>query len=323
MKGRRVLVTGMGGELGSLVASMAERTDWAGDILGFDVDPPRRNLQRSRFVRVGPTETDRISELIADFNPHVILHVGVWEPHARLSTDQAEECTESVAKAVFTAAHAAEALETAVVRSGICIYGAGAWSPGIAVESTPVRPTTTFGRMCAVIEQQAMELRIAKGVNVCTLRLAPVLGAHVPSPLGRLLRLPAVPFDLVTNPGFSVVEDHDAATAFMLGAQRDADGVVNIVANGAISVMRAVSIGRRAPMPTFGPAWWLARQVSNAAGAPIPDHVAELLTKGRMAASNEAAHLLRFAPSHTTNEVIHRLYQWPTVERIPARRQVA
>ena len=100
MKGRRVLVTGMGGELGSLVASMAERTEWAGDILGFDVDPPRRNLQRSRFVRVGATDVDRITELVAGFNPHVILHVGVWEPHARLTTDQAEECTESVAKAV-------------------------------------------------------------------------------------------------------------------------------------------------------------------------------------------------------------------------------
>ena len=44
---------------------------------------------------------------------------------------------------------------------------------------------------------------------------------------------------------------------------------------------------------------------------------------GRLAASNEAAHLLRFAPSHTTTQVIERLYQWPTVERIPARKQVA
>ena len=323
MKGRRVLVTGMGGELGSLVASMAERTEWAGDILGFDVDPPRRNLQRSRFVRVGATETERIAELVAGFNPHVILHVGVWEPHARLSTDEARACTESVAKAVFSAAHAAESLETAVVRSGICIYGSNSWSPEIAVESTPVNPTSTYGHMCAVIEEQATDLRIAKGVNVCTLRLAPVLGAHVPSPLGRLLRLPAVPVHGITNPGFTVVEDRDAATAFMLGAERDADGVVNIVANGAISVLRALSIGRRVPVPAFGPAWWFARRMSTVAGAPVPDHVAELLQRGRMAASNEAAHLLRFAPSHTTNQVIRRLYQWPSVERIPARMQVA
>jgi uncharacterized protein YciW len=63
--------------------------------------------------------------------------------------------------------------------------------------------------------------------------------------------------------------------------------------------------------------------MSSLAGAPVPDHVAELLEKGRLAASNEAAHLLRFAPAHSTTQVIERLYQWPGVERIPARRQVA
>ena len=46
----------MGGELGSLVASMTERTEWAGDILGFDVDPPRRNLKQAKFVRVSATD---------------------------------------------------------------------------------------------------------------------------------------------------------------------------------------------------------------------------------------------------------------------------
>lgn len=323
MKGRRVLITGMGGELGSLVASNVERSEWAGDILGFDVDPPRRHLTRSRFVRVAPIEHDRIAELISQFNPHVLLHVGVWEPHARLNTAQAEECTELVAKAVFDAAHQTDSLESVVVRSGIEIYGRGSYSPDIAVESTPIGPNTTYGRMCQIIEEQATELRTARGVNVCTLRLAPVLGAHVPSPLGRLLRLPAIPYYGIGNPIFSVVEDRDAATAFLQAAERNADGVVNIVANGAISMLRATSIGKRVPLPSFGPGWWMAKNVSAIAGAPMPDHVADLIQHGRLAASNEAAHLLRFAPRHSTTEVIRHLYEWPSVERIPARLQVA
>lgn len=323
MKGRRVLVTGMGGELGSLVASMVERTDWAGEILGFDVDPPRRLLTRSVFHRVDPTEDELISSLIVDFNPHVILHVGVWEPDARLGTGQAAQCTESVAKSVFNAAHAVPALESVVVRSGIEIYGRSSHSPGIAVESSPIDPDTTYGRMCRTIEQQAAELRTARGVNVCVLRLAPVLGPHVPSPLGRLLRLPAVPYRGIHNPVFCVVEDHDAATAFVEGAARDADGVVNIAANGAISMLRATSIGRRIPVPSIGPAWWVAGRVTAMAGAPIPDHVSDLLAHGRLAASNEAAHLLRFAPRHSTTQVVQRLYQWPSIERVPAKVPVA
>ncbi len=323
MKTRRVLITGMGGELGSLVASMVERTEWAGEILGFDVDPPRRLLSRSRFVRVKPHEHDRIETLIHDFNPHVLLHVGVWEPAARLATSEAKECTELVAKAVFDAAHQCESLETVVVRSGIEIYGPASYSPGIAVESSPIAPNTTYGHMCKTIEDQATDLRTSRGVNVCILRLAPVLGAHVPSPLGRLLRLPAIPYYGVGNPIFCVVEDHDAATAFIQAAQRDADGVVNIVANGAISMLRATMTGKRIPLPSFGPGWWLAKRTSTIAGAPMPDHVADLIQHGRLAASNEAAHLLRFAPRHSTVEVVRWLYEWPEIERIPARMQVA
>ncbi|MEN9792793.1 MAG: hypothetical protein RL330_871 [Actinomycetota bacterium] len=316
-------MTGMGGELGSLVASMAERAGWIGDVMGFDVDPPRRLLQRSRFVRVDPEDSGRIEHLVIDFDPHVILHVGVWEPHARLATDEARRCTEAVAKDVFDAAHRAPSLETVVVRSGIEIYGPGSHSPRIAVESTPPDPDTVYGAMCATIEAQAAELRTARGVNVCILRLAPVLGPHVPSPLGRLLRLPVVPVRGVHNPIFCVVEDHDAATAFIQAGERGADGTVNIVANGAISLLRAAAAGNRLPLPQFGPVWWMARQAAAGAGAPIPDHVDSLLRHGRLAASNEAAHLLRFAPRHSTVEVIERLYGWPAIERIPARVPVA
>ena len=323
MKGRRVLVTGMGGELGSLVASMIERTEWAGDIMGFDVDPPRRLFTRAQFHRVDPADHDRIATLVQEFDPHVLVHVGVWEPHARLATNEAELCTELVAKAVFDAAHQAESLETVVVRSGTEIYGRHAWSPEIAVESSPTDPNTVYGRMCRTIEAQATDLRTSRGVNVCTLRLAPVLGAHVPSPLGRILRLPAIPYYGLGNPIFSVVEDRDAATAFVQAAERDADGIVNIVANGAISMLRATTLGRRVPMPSFGPAWTLAQHASAFAGAPMPDHVADLIQHGRLAASNEAAHLLRFAPRHTTTEVVRFVYEWPSVERIPARVQVA
>jgi hypothetical protein len=88
-------------------------------------------------------------------------------------------------------------------------------------------------------------------------------------------------------------------------------------------MLRATAIGRRLPLPSFGPGWWLAQNASSFAGAPMPDHVADLIQHGRLAASNEAAHLLRFAPRHSTNEVVHRLYDWPSVERIPARQQVA
>ena len=53
--------------------------------------------------------------------------------------------------------------------------------------------------------------RRVRDVGVCALRYAPVVGSHVPSPLGRLLRLPAVPVPAFADPPFSLLHPDDAA----------------------------------------------------------------------------------------------------------------
>ena len=82
-RGRRVLVSGMGGDLGSRVAVHLEREPWVGELLGIDTDPPRRRLQRAEFHLASPQHHDRILALVNRFNPHVIVHMSVWEPFSR------------------------------------------------------------------------------------------------------------------------------------------------------------------------------------------------------------------------------------------------
>ena len=70
--GRRVLVSGMGGDLGSRVAVQLEHEDWVGELVGIDVDPPRRRLHRADFHLISPVEHDRTVETITAFDPHVV-----------------------------------------------------------------------------------------------------------------------------------------------------------------------------------------------------------------------------------------------------------
>jgi UDP-glucose 4-epimerase len=95
------------------------------------------------------------------------------------------------------------------------------------------------------------------------------------------------------------------------------------VAPGAITALRAIRRGGRLPVPLWGPDWAIARAASYLAGAPIPDHVIELMHRGRLADGSRAREVLELAPSATTTEVIDRLYSWPSVIHTPARRQVA
>src|SRR5207248_4904456 len=80
MTGVRVLVTGMGGELGTRVAQLIEQRDWASDVIGIDFVPPRRRLRRATFRRIDPRDPDRLRACVEEFAPNVVAHFGVYEP---------------------------------------------------------------------------------------------------------------------------------------------------------------------------------------------------------------------------------------------------
>lgn len=323
MGGRRVFVSGVGSELGTLVASLLETQDWVGELSGIDADPPRRRLNRTAFHRIHPDEHDRIVDTVVAFDPHVLVHVGVWEPDARAAPREAARLTDQAATSIIGAAAECPSLEHVVVRSGIEIYGRGRGALTRPDESAPIAPTSEWGRTVAAIEHTAALVGRRVGVTVGVLRLAPVLGPHVPSPLGRLLRMPAVPFSALADPPFAVIEDRDAARAFVAAARTGLDQPVNVVASGAITALQAARRGRRIPIPLVGPDWRLARMMSHLAGAPIPDHVAETLHRGRLADNTRMRSVLGIDAESSTVEVIDRLYHWPSVIRQPARVQVA
>lgn len=323
MSGKRVLVSGIGGDLGSRVAELLEAEPWVDELLGIDTDPPRRRLDRAQIHLASPRDHDRVVSLISAFNPHVVVHLSVWEPFSRVAPRTARELTDQAAVSSLGAVAECRALESIVVRSGVEVYGRARGSATRPDESASVDPTCEFGRTLARVEETAGDIGRRIGVPVAAVRLGTVLGPHVPSPLGRLLRMPAVPFSLLADPPFSVVEDVESARAFVAAARRQLDGPVNVTANGAITALQALRRGGRFPIPLIGPDWRIAKKASELLGAPIPDHVLEILHRGRLANNGRMQELLGFSAERTTVEVIDDLYNWPSVIHIPARKQVA
>jgi UDP-glucose 4-epimerase len=313
----------MGGDLGSRVAVHLEREQWVGELLGIDVDPPRRRLQRAEFHLASPLDHDRILALIGRFNPHAVIHMSVWEPFSRANPPTARALTAEAAVSMLGAAAESSALESIVVRSGIEVYGRGRASPAVPDESAELVPTCEFGRTLAELETTATAIGRRLGVPVAAIRLGSVLGPHVPSPLGRLLRMPVVPFNVLADPPFAVVEDVECATAFVAAARRRLDEPVNVLANGAITALQAIRRGGRIPYPLIGPEWPVAKLLSGLGGAPIPDHVMETLHRGRVADNGRMGELVGFSSTVTTVAVIDKLYAWPSIIRQPAQRQVA
>ena len=178
----RIAVTGMGGELGTRVALLLEARDDVSAIMGLDLEPPRRHLRRAEYHRVDPRDRERMISTIAGFAPTVLVHLGVYEPHARSGPTSATTRTAVGTIAALDACLDAGTLEAVVVRSGIEVYGRGPGTPVRPDESVAPDPTSPFGESLLHAERVAVDGGAKAGVPVSLLRCAPVVGPALPEP---------------------------------------------------------------------------------------------------------------------------------------------
>ena len=308
----RVLVTGMGGELGTRVATLLERERSVSAVGGIDLEPPRRRLARDTFfARIDPRDRVRMVRAVREFAPTALVHLGVFEPFARATPGDAAEHTIAGTVSVLDAV---ESLDAIVLRSGIEVYGRRRGSPSVPDESVRVDPTTGFGHTLVKIEGLVRR----QAPRVAVLRLAPIVGGHVPSPLGRYLRLPVVGCSAIADPAFSLVHAEDAARAVVHALLAGADGTYNVVAEGAVTASQAARLGSRVPLPIIGPGWPALTRIAELAGAPVPSHVLELLRRGRSADGGAFRRDLGFGFLRTSPEVVHDLFEWAPVTPLRA-----
>lgn len=311
----RVLITGMGGELGTRITNLLEADDRIDAIRGLDGYPPRRRITRVDFHRIDPDDRRRIGHLIVDFDPEVIIHFGVYEPHAHFGDPAARMGTLASAVSTLGVAGRCPSLRRIVVRSGIEVYGRRRGGPLRPDETRPVDPTSDWGRSLVEVERLATEAADEHGIDLQILRFAPILGPSFPSPAGRYLRLPAVAVAPLAELPFSLIHQEDAAEAAVAAVNADSTGPLNVVGPGAVTASQAVRRGRRIPIPVFGPGWRLAGAAAELLGAPLPPHVRHLVVRGAGADGSRAVAELGIDP-RPTSDVIDQLYAWSVTDPI-------
>src|SRR5438105_4357378 len=166
----------MGGELGTRVAQVLEERDDVAEIIGVDFVPPRRRLHRSEFHRIDPLQRERLADFVTSVAPEAVVHVGVYEPYARLDPRAAQQYTEATTVTALGAAARAGSLRRIVVRSGIEIYGRGRGRVAAPDEHAAAAPTTAFGHSCLQVEAIASAVGRPQHPPVTAVRLAPVVG---------------------------------------------------------------------------------------------------------------------------------------------------
>jgi len=236
----RVLVAGMGSAIGTGIARALEANDDVDAIAGFDLEPPRRWMRRADFQFARPGDGERVTRIVGEFEPTIVVHAWVFEPRARSSPGQARARTVAGTETLLGALQKVGSVEHLAVRSGISVYGRGSGTTRMpSVDAVP-RPTTTFGHMLARVEERSEQVAQELGATMGAVRLAPIMASHLPNPLGRYLRLPIVPVPITTK-RFGVVHLEDAAHVVAAAATQRHVGPLNVIASDPVTALEAVT----------------------------------------------------------------------------------
>ena len=306
----RVLITGMGGEIGTRTARLLEGRDDIEAVSGIDFEPPRRLLRLAEFHWIRPDDRDGIVDVVEAFRPDSVVHLGVYEPHSRSTPDQASTRTLEGTSTLLESLDRVGSVRRIVARSGIEVYGRSGSAPLVPDEEAPVQPSSQFGHILSEMEEELTTWGASAGVSVARLRFAPISGAHMPSPLARYLRMPVVPVGWPADCRFTLVHVNDVCSSILAALQADVDMALNVVGHGSLSPTEAVRMGSRLPLPVVGPALRLAGVLTELLGSPLPDHTRELLTRGRLADGSQAKKVLGMQPDLSTADVVGDVYQW-------------
>jgi UDP-glucose 4-epimerase len=308
---RRVLVTGVSGPLGARVAARLAADPSVEHVIGLDSRrPPQPLPERITYVEADLRRSDlgRILKLAA---PHVVVHQDIVQfPEPGRSARALHDLNVIGTLQLLAACDHLPGLEALVVRGSAAIYGSEPGSPAFFTEDLARRGAplhTRFQRDVAELERLIEAFgRRHPAIVCCVLRMQPLIGLGLTSPIMGLFSAPVVPTFLGFDPRLQLLLDEDAIGAIAAAVDRPVRGAVNVAGDGTVSLARSLRrLGKRAlpiAAPVYGPT---VAALARAGVVPrLQDDVIRYLRNGRGVDTTRMKRDLRFVPSHTTAEAI-------------------
>jgi UDP-glucose 4-epimerase len=254
--GRRVLITGVGSYLGTLLAARLERDPGFEAIVGLDTRKPRQELGRTELIEADIRDPS-IAPLIARAEVDTVVHNSiVRQPGPGMSPRVMHDINVIGSLQLLSACGQSPSIRAIVIRGSAGIYGAEPHAPQFfGEEMTRMFPLRTrFQRDVAEIENYFETYSRRHPEVTCTmLRYQPAIGRSLATQITRYLSLPACPTYLGFDPRIQLVHEDDALDSLVAAIRRPVRGAVNVAARGTIGLARMIRMARRPLLPIAGP----------------------------------------------------------------------
>jgi UDP-glucose 4-epimerase len=254
--GRRVLITGVGSYLGTLLAARLEQEQAFEKIVGLDTRAPRRRLGRTELIDADIRDPS-IAPLIAGAEVDTVVHNSiVRQPGPGMSSRAMHDINVIGSLQLLSACGQSPTIRTIVIRGSAGIYGAEPHAPQFfGEEMTRMFPLRTrFQRDVAEIENYFETYSRRHPDVTCTmLRYQPAIGPSLATQITRYLSQPACPTYLGFDPRIQLVHEDDALDSLVAAINRPVRGAVNVAARGTIGLARMIRTAHRPLLPIVGP----------------------------------------------------------------------
>lgn len=256
MAGRRVLITGVGSHVGSLLAARLERDPEVEFVAGLDTRRPKLRLERTELIEADIRDPE-LARLIPPTAVDTIVHEQiVRQPGSGMSPRAMHDINVIGTLQLLGACERVTTLRTIVVRGSAGVYGAEPHAPQFFKEEmTELFPLRTrFQRDVAEIENYfETYARRHSGVNCTMLRYQPAIGPGMRTQITRYLTQPICPTYMGFDPRIQLVHIDDALDALVAAVRNPVRGAVNVAGPGTIGLSRMIRLAGRRALPIAAP----------------------------------------------------------------------
>ncbi len=319
MAGRRVLITGVGSHVGSLLAARLERDPDVEYVAGLDTRRPKLPLERTEFMDADIRDPE-LAQLIPPTGVDTIVHEQiVRQPGPGMSPRAMHDINVIGALQLLAACERAHTLRTIVVRGSAGVYGAEPEAPQFFGEEMarlfPLR--TRFQRDVAEIENYfETYARRHAGVSCTMLRYQPAIGPGLRTQITRYLSQPVCPTYMGFNPRIQLVHIDDALEAIVAAVRNPVPGAVNVAGPGTIGLARMIRRAGKRALPIAAPLFAAVTSTGQRLGLDTQsEDFQRLLRYGRGVDIRRLTDEVGYTPRHSTVDAVD---EWASHARAAA-----
>jgi len=282
---KRVLITGLSTYWGGRLAQALEGFEQIEAIIGVDSREPRRELERTEFVKVS-NQHSLIQRIVRAAEIDTVIDTRLVVNSLGMAPRAAHENNVIGTMNILAACAGADSpVRKFVFKSSSLYYGSESDDPAFFTERMrrSHAPGTGLERDLVEAEEAVDEFADKNpDVTVTALRCANVLGPDVDTGFTRMFSLPLVPMVLGFDPRLQFVHADDIVHALEHAAFHILPGTYNVAGDGVLALTEAASLLGKLPAPVLPPIG--TRAIAGAVrrlGFRIPDEMINLLRFGR------------------------------------------